>query len=153
MIYAKDYLESEVGLNIHHQKIIQEQNKKILIAHDGLGEGDYLYKLIKTILNLKFVNGYLHNYTQILHSDAHKWSKKSRKKASKPFISKDKEILFKYCKNFQEKNPIDYYVMGHRHLPLEINIDKQAKYINLGEWINYNSYAILENVIIKLNKY
>ena len=43
--------------------------------------------------------------------------------------------------------------MGHRHLPLEINIDKQAKYINLGEWINHRSYAILENGIIKLNKY
>ena len=43
--------------------------------------------------------------------------------------------------------------MGHRHLPLEIKIDEQAKYINLGEWINYNTYAVLENGIIKLNKY
>ncbi len=155
-LWAKDYLESELGLNIHHQKkIIEEQNKKLLIAHgDGLGEGDYLYKFIKTIFKSKICQWL---FTQ-LHPDfafwiAHKWSKKSRKKASKPFISDDKEILFKYCKNLQEKNPIDYYVMGHRHLPLEINIDKQAKYINLGEWINYNSYAILENGIIKLNKY
>ena len=43
--------------------------------------------------------------------------------------------------------------MGHRHLPLEIKIDKQASYINLGEWINYNSYAVLENGIIELNRY
>ena len=78
-----------------------------------------------------------------------------RKKISKgdAILSKEKEVLFNYCKNLQKKNPVDYYVMGHRHLPLEIKIDEQAKYINLGEWINYNTYAVLENGIIKLNTY
>ncbi|MEC9303337.1 MAG: UDP-2,3-diacylglucosamine diphosphatase [Bacteroidota bacterium] len=155
-LWAKDYLEVELGLNIHHhQKIIKEQNKKLLIAHgDGLGKADYTYKLIKKIFKSRicqWIFSQLH--PNLAFTVAQNWSKKSRKKISKPFLSKEKEVLFNYCKNLQKKNPVDYYVMGHRHLPLEIKIDEQAKYINLGEWINYNTYAVLENGIIKLNTY
>ena len=48
-LWMNDYLEKEVGITIHHKsKIIEENNKKLFIGHgDGLGKGDYLYKLIK----------------------------------------------------------------------------------------------------------
>ena len=39
---------------------------------------------------------------------------------------------------------IDYFVFGHRHLPLEITIDEKTKYINLGDWIQHNSYAVFD---------
>ncbi len=41
-------------------------------------------------------------------------------------------------------------VFGHRHLPLQISIN-QSKYVNLGEWINYFSYAVFDGVTLTLN--
>ena len=50
-LWMRDYLETEIGVSIHHGNIIiKEGNKKILIGHgDGLGDGDYLYKILKKI--------------------------------------------------------------------------------------------------------
>ena len=85
---------------------------------------------------------------------AHTWSNNSRKGVDKAkFISKEKEILFGYCQEQQKINPVDYYVFGHRHLPLKIKIDKRATYVNLGEWISQKNYGVLEKGIIKLETY
>jgi UDP-2,3-diacylglucosamine hydrolase len=85
---------------------------------------------------------------------AHTWSKKSRKLSyDSKFSSTEKEILFGYCKEKQKENPVDYYVFGHRHLPLELKINDKATYINLGEWINQKTYGVLEKGIIKLKNF
>ncbi|MEC8853794.1 MAG: UDP-2,3-diacylglucosamine diphosphatase, partial [Bacteroidota bacterium] len=85
---------------------------------------------------------------------AHFWSKRSRianNKNPKQFLGEEKEWLVSYCKEKQKENPVDYYIFGHRHLPLEIEIDTKAKYINLGDWIHHNSYAVFdgENLILE----
>ena len=136
-LWMKDYLEKEIGAIIHHGNIIiQEGDKKILIGHgDGLGSGDNLYKILKKIFTskiCKWIFARLHpNFAFTL---AHTWSNNSRKGVGEAkFISKEKEILFGYCQEQQKINPVDYYVFGHRHLPLEIKMDKKATYINLGE--------------------
>ena len=156
-LWMKDYLESEIGVIIHHGNIIiQEGNKKILIGHgDGLGSGDNFYKILKKIFTSKicqWIFARLHpNFAFTL---AHNWSNNSRKSGNESkFISKEKEILFGYCLEQQKINPVDYYVFGHRHLALELKVDEKATYINLGEWISQKKYGVLENGIIKLETY
>jgi len=156
-LWMKDYLETEIGAKIHHRNIIiHEGNKKILIGHgDGLGNGDYFYKILKVIFTSKFcqwIFSRLHpNFSFAL---AHTWSKNSRKSSyESKFSIKENEILFNYCQEQQKINPVDYYIFGHRHLPLEIKIDEKATYINLGEWINQKTYGVLDNGIIKLESY
>lgn len=155
-LWMYNYLKQEIGIIIHHQpEIIQQQGKKIFIGHgDGLGNGDYVYKFLKKIFKSKicqWIFSLLHpNFAFYL---AHAWSKKSRKKENLPFTTKENETLFRYCKKQQEINPVDYYIFGHRHIPLELKIDEQAIYINLGEWINYNTYSILEKGVLRLKKY
>jgi len=156
-LWMRDYLETEIGVSIHHGNIIvQEGKKKILIGHgDGLGDGDYFYKILKKIFTSKicqWVFARFHpNFSLTL---AHIWSKNSRKSGDKTkFSSKEKEILFGYCQQQQQINAIDYYVFGHRHLPLELKIDNKATYINLGEWISQKTYGVLEKGVIKLKTY
>ena len=66
-IWIDSYLNEEIGLKIHHNSIIiEEQSKKIYIGHgDGLGEGDYFYKFLKKIFISKIKNGYFLNYILI----------------------------------------------------------------------------------------
>jgi UDP-2,3-diacylglucosamine hydrolase len=155
-LWVNDYLEKEVGVIIHHRPtILVEQNKKIFICHgDGLGDGDYFYKFIRKIFTSKiskWIFARLHPNFGI--SIAHAWSKESRKKKEDPFKSKEKELLFDYAKKHQKSEDIDYYIFGHRHIPLNLKIDANARYVNLGDWIINNTYAVLEDGVIKLKKF
>ena len=155
-LWMQNYLTEELGITIHHKPIIvEEQNKKLFIGHgDGLGNGDYLYKVLKQVFTSKvcqFLFARLHpNFSLSL---AQTWSKSSRKSSEVPFASKEKELLFGYCKKMQKNNPVDYYVFGHRHIPLELKVDKKATYINLGEWLSQNTYAVLEEGKLNLKTY
>ena len=42
---------------------------------------------------------------------------------------------------------------GHRHLPLDIKLSDKSRYINLGEWIHHNTYAVFDGVNLELKKY
>ena len=156
-LWMKDYLETEIGVNIHHENIIiQDGKKKILIGHgDGLGDGDYFYKILKKIFISKICQWiFARFHPNFSFALAHTWSKSSRKSGEEAkFSNKEKEILFGYCQEQQKVNPVDYYVFGHRHLPLELKMDKKATYINLGEWISQKTYGVLEKGKLKLETY
>jgi UDP-2,3-diacylglucosamine hydrolase len=156
-LWMKDYLTSEIGITIHQRNIvIEESNKKLFIGHgDGLGEGDYLYKLLRRCFTSKICQWvFARLHPNLALSIAHTWSRSSRKSGKEAqFISNEKEILFGYCQEQQALNPVDYYVFGHRHLPLELKVDERASYVNLGEWISYNSYAVFDNGKVELKTY
>jgi len=156
-LWMKDYLETEIGVSIHHENIIiQDGNKKILIGHgDGLGDGDYFYKILKKIFISKICQWiFARFHPNFSFALAHTWSKSSRKSGEEAkFSNKEKEILFGYCQEQQKVNPVDYYIFGHRHLPIELKMDKKATYINLGEWISQKTYGVLEKGILKLETY
>ena len=156
-MWMYDYLPKEVGLSIVEDKIILEENgKKIFLAHgDGLGPGDIGYKLIKKVFTstiCQWLFARIHPNFGI--GVAQFWSQKSRianQENPEIFLGEEKEWLVSYCKKKQEISPVDYYVFGHRHLPLEIDIDAASKYINLGDWIHHHSYGVFdgETLILK----
>ena len=155
-LWMQDYLEKEAGIIVHHKPtIIQENGKKILVGHgDGLGKGDYFYKFLRKLFTSKLCQWmFTRMHPNLAVSLAHTWSKRSRKNHESPFISEEKEILFKHCKEQQDINPVDYYIFGHRHIPLEIKINTKATYINLGDWLSYNTYAVLDKKTLQLKKY
>lgn len=155
-LWMKDYLSKEIGIKILADKTILEENGiKIFLAHgDGLGPGDFSYKLTKKIFNSKFCQWcFARLHPNFGVSIAHFWSKSSRRNNQKhpeKFLGEEKEWLVQYCKKKQAENPMDYYIFGHRHLPLEIPIDQQARYINLGDWIIHHSYAVFDGEKIEL---
>ena len=154
-MWMRDYLEKEIGLKVHFKEfIIEEDNQLIFIGHgDGLGRGDYKYKILKSLFTsniCKWLFSRLHPNFGLALGQA--WSNKSRKKQESP-ASEEKEILVEYCKEQQKNNPVDYYVFGHRHIPMEVKIDKRANYINLGDWIHHYSYAVLSDKKLELRKF
>ena len=82
---------------------------------------------------------------------AHAWSKRSRKK--KNYTYKGKDLLLEYCKKQQKINPVDYYIFGHIHSPVKTNIDNTATYINTGDWLTHNTYAVLSDGTVDLKTY
>lgn len=155
-MWIKDYLSKEIGLKIiDNNTIIEEQNIKLFISHgDGLENGDFSYKILKMVFKSKVCRwGFSLLHPNIGIKIAHLWSKKSRQKNKNNNYIKDHNLLIEYCQKQQKLNPVDYYVVGHKHMPLEKTLDEKSKYICLGDWISHNTYAILEDGIISLKEY
>jgi len=154
-----DYLPKELGVTLYREPIKREFNgKKFLIGHgDGLGPGDNGYKFIKKV----FANRLSQWLFARLHPNlgiglADYWSGKSRKAnrgEDEKFLGEENEWLAIYCKEYLKQEHMDYFIFGHRHLPLDLRVGENSRYINLGEWINYNSYAVFDGKELKLTSY
>ena len=69
------------------------------------------------------------------------------------FLGNENEWLVQYCYRKLETKHYDYFVFGHRHLPLDIALQKDSTYINLGDWISYFTYGVFDGNELKINTY
>jgi UDP-2,3-diacylglucosamine hydrolase len=158
-MWMYDYLQKEIGAQIYHAPIQRKLGeKKFYIGHgDGLGPGDRGYKFIKGIFRNKIAQWfYARLHPNFSFGLAHYFSKTSRAytgdKDAK-FLGNENEWLCIYCQDVLKQEHFDYFVFGHRHLPLDIQLNGKSKYINLGDWISYNTYAVFDGISLSLLKY
>ncbi len=156
-IWTFGYLRDEIGLSVFHSpQIININNKKLYIAHgDALGPYDKSYNFLKKI----FTNKYYQFLFRIIHPDcgikfANSWSSSSRRRHKYPkTIIPDNEWLVKYAKTVLEKEHIDYFIFGHRHIPFQYELKNNSIFTNLGDWINNFSYAVFDGDKLKMEYY
>lgn len=145
------YLAKECGLKVYRKPILKTWNgKTFLLGHgDGLGPGDYGHKALKFCFESKFWQFILKRFhPNLVFHIAHKWSGSSRRhnlEKDSDYKGKDKEWLYVYAQEFNKKSSVDYFIFGHRHLALCLDVSAHSKYINLGEWINNpKHYAVFD---------
>jgi len=149
-LWMNGYFEEELNIPVYHKP--QEfifNNKTFFIGHgDGLGPGDKGYKRMKKV----FTNPFCKWLFRWLHPDigvrmAQYLSVKNKLISGDEdaiFLGEEKEWLVQYCKYKLKTKHRDYFVFGHRHLTLNIDLnqEKKSKYINLGDWITYYTYGV-----------
>ena len=149
-LWMQDYLSKELNAKLYFEpQTFTIQNKQFLIGHgDGLGPGDEGYKRLKKI----FTNPICQWLFRWLHPDAgiqlaNYFSRKSRAKtgnADELFLGEDKEWLILYTKEKAKTMAVDYFIFGHRHYAIDLKISDKSRYINLGDWIRLNTYAVFD---------
>jgi UDP-2,3-diacylglucosamine hydrolase len=157
-IWAFNYLTKELNVSLYRNPIIREfDGKKFFLAHgDGLGPGDTGYKILKKIFEFK-PNQFLFRW---LHPDIGSWmglyfSRQSRLANVAKFKKEEKEenhvelkdeMLLHYAKRKAQELPeIDYFIFGHRHIPIIEKVSKNAEVVILGDWISYFTYGVFED--------
>ncbi len=150
------YFEDELGITTYRKPIVRTiQGKKFFIGHgDGLGPKDYGYKFIKKV----FANPLCQWTFERFHPNfgvgvANYWSGRSRSinREEDYFLGEDKEWLAIFANEYLDKEPIDYFIFGHRHLPIDHTLkNNKSRYINLGDWMQYNSFAVFDGKELKL---
>ena len=145
-MWVEDYFTTAFGAIIFkQQQAFVINGKKCLVGHgDGLGPKDHGYKFIKAVFAFR-PNRKLYSCLHPRHSFAiaRFFSRKSRAMTSteeEHYMGDDKEFIVLYCKDTIQKEDIDYFIYGHRHLVLEKNISDKAVYFNTGDWITHYSY-------------
>lgn len=162
-IWAFDYLETELGVILHRLPEIREFDGKIFyLAHgDGLGPGDRGYKFLKKVFEFK-PNQFLFRW---LHPDLGArmglyFSRKSRlANIAKEGRSENKSIhheerLIHFAESESERNPsIDYFIFGHRHIPVHKKVGEKAEVVILGDWLSRFSYGVFEDGKMRIEYY
>jgi len=158
-LWMKDYFETQLNIKVYRKPTEFTFNKKLfLIGHgDGLGPGDKGYKRMKKVFTNPFSN-WLYKW---LHPDigmrlAQHLSIKNKLISGEEdvkFLGEENEWLVQYCKKKLTQKQYNYFIFGHRHLPLELNISDTSKYINTGDWITHYTYAVFEEEKLILKEY
>ena len=158
-LWVGKYLEAECGVVVIKDAITIELGNDICYLHhgDGLGPGDAGYKWLKTVFLSKIAQkAFAMIHPGIGVSFAQKLSKKSRL-AQNPkednYLGDSKEHLTQFCKQYllNCKTPKPkYFIFGHRHLVLDIDLGEGVRYINLGEWLHGSQYAEYDGVELRL---
>ena len=158
-LWMSDYFEIELGIPVYHEpQEFEFDGKQFLIGHgDGLGPGDKGYKRMKKVFAHPF-SKWLYRW---LHPDigvslAQYLSTKNKLISGQEdtkYLGEENEWLAQYAKRKLEKKHYDFFLFGHRHLPMEIEIGKESKYINTGDWISHFTYAVFDGKNLSLKIY
>ena len=158
-MWMSGYFEKELGIPVYYApKTFEFNGKKFLVGHgDGLGPGDYGYKFLKKIFRnplCKFMFGLIPPFLGIgLAGMMSKSSRSVTGDSDATFLGADKEWLIIYCTEQLKSEHHDYFIFGHRHLPIMFQLNEKSTYINLGDWIRYFTYAEFHGDAISLKTY
>lgn len=145
-----DFFQKDLDIPVHRDPITRTHfGKQIFIAHgDGLGPGDNWYKLIKKIFRNKFCQwlfARLHPNFAIGTMRYFSNLSKKRNEDKHPFESFEKEWLVQFCNDYSPEHHIDFFVCGHRHVPMIYQLQsRDAQYINLGDSLTNYTYGVLD---------
>jgi UDP-2,3-diacylglucosamine hydrolase len=148
-LWMFDYFKKEFGIPVYHNPVkLDVDGTKFLVGHgDGLGPGDNKYKRLKKL----FTNRLAQRSFAFLHPSigvglAHRWSRQSRLANTKyedQFYGVNEHLLI-YCKEIEARDHHDYYIFGHRHLVLDMEVGKSSRYLNSGDWVNHSNYIVFD---------
>lgn len=157
-LWMRDYLHKEIGITVFKDRqYFMIDGKSFFIAHgDGLGPGDKGYKWMKKL----FTNKIAQFLFYLLHPDFAVWlgintSRKNKLISGQEdvkFLGEENEWLVQYVKRKLQDEHFDYFIFGHRHLPMQIKI-QNSTYVNLGDWVSYFTYARFTNNQLELKTY
>jgi len=162
-MWMKDYFKKELNISVYFEpKEFERNGKKFLIGHgDGLGPGDHGYKRLKKFFRNPFFKWLFGILPPLVGMGlANYLSRRSRVQtgaSEEMFLGEDKEWLLIYCKEMIAKKNIDFFVFGHRHLAIDYRLSSKngynSRYINLGDWIHYYTYAVFDGEQLELKSY
>ena len=170
-MWMKDYFQKEMNIPVYFKpQVFQINNHTFYIGHgDGLGPGDHGYKMLKKVFRAPVCQWLFGLLPPMVGMGlAHYFSGKSRGEETHPeekFLGEEKEWLLIYSREILQKEAHHFFVFGHRHLPIDYNLTSNlslaeqdggeagSRYINLGEWMNYQTYAVFDGKEMTLKSF
>lgn len=152
------------GMYIHYGPYtVTLKGKSVYMAHgDGLLPSDYsqLYspEVQKKIRSFMRLRSFFHNPVPRFfyrcmpprwgNAFGYNWAKHSRmKEMANPMAYKgeDKEELVLFAKEMEQRTHHDYYIFGHRHIDLDLQIAPSSRVVILGDYFKLFTYAQIDH--------
>lgn len=159
-MWMKNYFVIELGIPVYFEPTeFTFNNKNFYIGHgDGLGPGDHKYKMLKKVFRnpvCQWLFGIVPPRIGI--GLAGYFSHKSKEAAAggpeENFLGEEREWLITYCQEVLQQKEINFFIFGHRHLPIDYRLTGNSRYVNLGDWVTYFTYAVFDGTDVTLQSY
>jgi UDP-2,3-diacylglucosamine hydrolase len=158
-LWMDGYFENELNIPVFHEpQVFEFDSTTFFIGHgDGKGPGDMGYKRMKKV----FVHPISKFLFKWIHPDlgvalAQYLSVKNKLISGSEdihFLGKENEWLVQYAQRKLSCHHYDFFIFGHRHLPMKISLSEKSTYINLGDWVSYFTYGVFEDKKFTLQYY
>jgi UDP-2,3-diacylglucosamine hydrolase len=155
-MWMQGYFEQELNIPVYFEpKSFSFNGQRFLIGHgDGLGPGDHGYKFLKKIFRNRIAQWLFGIIPPAIGMGlAHVSSKSSRAATGTKDDQFLGEWLIQFCRTVLKTDRYDYFIFGHRHLPIDYDLGGGSRYINLGDWIRYDTYAVYDGQTLALKAY
>jgi UDP-2,3-diacylglucosamine hydrolase len=146
--WGGDYLRNELGVDFYQEPtVVDLQGRRTLLAHgDGLGAGDLGYRVLKKVLRgslTRFLFRWLHPdlgagiARRVSKTGLHPEGPCEKQLARS-------ELLQRWAEAELTASPeLDLVVLGHTHVPVLKEVFPGRHYLNAGDWLINESYAVL----------
>lgn len=145
------YLEKEVGLIIHRGTYETTLNgQHFFLAHgDGLGDENRAFRFARWCFHNPVLQWIVRTLPPVWGQWVGlKWSASNKERHEKTeataFRGENEEPLVRFAKSHSQQNQIEYYVFGHRHISLYLQLPTNARLCMLGDFFAEFSYAVLD---------
>ncbi len=154
--------QNQSQITNNQQESLPSPITSFYVVHgDGLGPGDFGYKYLKKIFESKLSQwafGWIHPHAGMTLATWWSGSRKDEERIKRELQFRDEnEWLWSFAKEQEALKHHDFYIFGHRHLLLDLPVNDNSRYINLGQWAydDENSYhfAVFDGIELVVKKY
>jgi len=135
-LWMQDYFEKELNIPVYHQPKTFSFNKVFTNSF-----AKWLYRWFHPDIGVPLAK-HLSVKNKMISGDE-----------DEQFLGKDNEWLAQYANRKLESEYFDYFVFGHRHLPMEVELNKDSTYYNLGDWISHYTYGVFDGEKFELKEF
>lgn len=149
-IWTFGYLEQEIGLKVYRKPTEVEINaKRFYLAHgDGIYDKSIGFRIIRGIFHNRLLQEMFTWLPPRLGLGfGYAWSKSNRldgRKKDYSYKGEDKEHLVLFAKEYVANHDVDYFVFGHRHILLDLQLKNKSRVMIIGDWFENFSYAVFD---------
>lgn len=162
-MWVTDYLHEECGVIIHKEPCTLEiHNRLFYLAHGHLIEsakGTIMERLMMQMFRSKVMQAMaraIHphlfiplGYSWARHSHVH-----HHEQGDPVYRGEDKERLVCFAKEYLKDHPdINYFLFGHRHIDLDIELAEDSRVIILGQWYSLFTYVVFDGINMITNHF
>lgn len=157
-IWIFDYLPTEIGMRVvDGTEITEIDGKTFFLTHgDGVGFMPAGFRFIRSV----FRNRFCQRLFSAVHPRwtvpfAHRWSVSSRGACAGPARSKgEDEPYVAFAREYLAAHPhVDFFIMGHRHILMDMEVGPGSRLVVLGDWLYHFSYAVWDGGELVLKKF
>ena len=136
------YLEEEVGVHVHHKPLLMQIGDRRFYMGHGDGYGS------QVVWERMFASRFLQRCFGAVHPRwgvdlGYRWSAGHRIKYNGLYVfNEETDPLCRFACAYP--HPVDYFVFGHLHIPVDIVLPHKARLVVLGEWMPYGQYGVFD---------
>jgi UDP-2,3-diacylglucosamine hydrolase len=155
-LWPGHYFSDQLGIELPGDPVtVTHQGKRLYITHGDTFRTDWKFKLSRYVLKHPIAVAFF----RLLHPDIGHWlakttsniSNKRTKHGHKPTIQQANQTYLSGAEKIIHSG-FDLIICGHYH-HLKKTAIQNATLVILGDWMRYDSYAVLENGDITLHQW